>query len=128
MSLTALSSIPQDEIKANLEVDLTDFFPGEEKVIVTFREPKIPDMYPNGSAIERLRISFPDMIIDQLQSCYIIGRCYVRSDKDAQTIDPGKDIWKLALRNTSAYLRMFIDCQRAFLVDFNQEIKNSGNV
>jgi hypothetical protein len=128
MSLTALSSIPQDEIKANLEVDLTDFFPGEEKVIVTFREPKIPDMYPNGSAIERLRISFPDMIIDQLQSCYIIGRCYVRSEKDAQTIDPVKDICKLALRNKRAYLRIFIEFQKAFLVDFNQEIKNSGNV
>jgi len=44
MSLTALSALPQDEIKPNLEVDLTDFFPGGEKIIVTFREPKIPDM------------------------------------------------------------------------------------
>jgi hypothetical protein len=128
MSLTALSALPQDEIKPNLEVDLTDFFPGGEKIIVTFREPKIPDMYPNGSAIERLRISFPEMILDQLQSCYIIGRCYVRSDKDAQTMDAVKDICKLALRNKRAYLRIFSRFQEAFLVDFNTEIKESGNV
>ena len=127
MSLTALSTIPQDEVKPNLEVDLSDFFPARDKVMLTFREPKIPDLYPNGSAIERLRISFPEMIIDQLQSCYIIGRCYVPSEKDTQTIDPVKDICKLALRNKKAYLRVFQLFQTAFLVDFNQEIKEAGN-
>lgn len=128
MSLSALTSIPQDEAKENLEVDLSDFFPGEEKVTISFREPKIPDLYPNGSAIDRLRISFPEMITEQLQSCYIIGRCYIRTDKDAQTMDPVKDICKLALRNKRAYLRIFLEFQKAFLVDFNAEIKESGNV
>ena len=128
MSLSALSTIPEDEVKPNLEVDLSDFFPGGDKVILTFREPKIPDLYPNSTAMERLRISFPEMILDQLQSCYIIGRCYIPSEKDKQTIDPVKDICKLALRNKRAYLRIFQQFQMAFLVDFNQEIKEAGNV
>jgi hypothetical protein len=128
MSLSALTSIPQDEVKPNLEVDLSDFFPGDQKVIVTFREPRIPDMYPNQSAIERLRISFPEMIVEQLQSSYIIGRCYVPNGNENNPVDPVKEICRLALRNKRAYMRVFSQFQKAFLVDFNTEIKESGNV
>jgi len=125
MSLTDIVALPAEERKPNIKVDLSSFL-GEDKY-VEFREPRLGDLYPDSTLVDRLRISFPLISHEQISAAVILGKCYVKKP-DEQAIDPIRTMCQILDNNPRIYLRMARQFNEEFMSVYNEIVASEGNV
>lgn len=125
MSLTDIVALPAEERKPNIKVDLSSFL-GEDK-FVEFREPRLGDLYPDSTLVERLRISFPLTSAEQLGAAVLLGKCYVKKPEE-QSMDAIRTMCQILENNPKIYLRMARQFNEEFMSVYNEIVASEGNV
>ena len=124
MSLTDVLTLPPDDRKPNIKVDLMPVV-GKPHV-VEFREPRLADLFPDAKVVERLRVSHPHLAVDHVNSCVVMGRCYIKGD-DENALEPVRAMCRIAENNETVFLALMREFATAYLIDFGQQVKNEGN-
>lgn len=124
MSLTNIIALPAEERKPNIRVDLSSFL--GDGAGVEFREPRLADIYPDGALVDRLRLSFPLISPDQIATCVLIGKCYIKQP-DENDLDTIRTMCQILDKNPKIYLRIARRFNDAFMVSYNEIISSEGN-
>ena len=124
MSLSEVIALSPEERKPNIRVDLSSFL-GKDKV-VEFREPRLADIYPDSTLIDRLRISFPLTSTDQIGTCVLIGKCYVKQS-DEDKLDAIRTMCEILENNPKIYLRIARHFNDAYMAAYSEVIATEGN-
>lgn len=111
MALADLSRIPAREKRPDLTVDLSRWAQG---VCMTFREPVLADLVPSSSALQEMRVAFPEFTEELTRSFLVMGRCYVRTEDDPAAVSPARQIGALARSNHDVYLHIAGEFAKAF--------------
>jgi hypothetical protein len=114
MGLKAIKSVPKNERREVLSIDLS-IFTGQEGDKIQFREPCAADLFPDSSELKKLRIRFAEFPEAMLYQVMLMGRCYVPDPSDAQVDEsPMEAIGSLARANRSVYFHIAGEFIEAF--------------
>ena len=123
--LEVLQSLTPDERKPNHKVDISDFT-GKKDTYSEFREPRIADLYPDTSLVQRLKVSHPFLLDVTLNMAIVMGKCYVKTQAENH-IDPIRVFANLADKNEKLFVKLSTEFSNAFIVNYRDDVEQAGN-
>lgn len=125
MGLDVLDKLPPVEVRPNLVVDLSKIL--GEGASIEFREPKGPELSPSQIRVDKLRAGFAEFSDELLQTCLIMGACYV--SKAGEQVDVPRRLATLARTHWDVFLFIagkFGQAYPRLLVGFDPDEEKNG--
>ena len=100
MGLSDLDELPETPARPNLVVDLSKLV--GKKSSIEFREPGGPELSPSQIRVDRLRAGFAEFSDELLQTCLIMGTCYV--SQPGEQVDVPRRLATLARKHWEVFV------------------------
>ena len=114
MGIKAIKAVEPEANHGILEVDLSEW--AGEGAVVRFRQPKAADIFPDGTALKALQVSYPEMNHGMLVNLSIIARCYVADIDDPGEVAPIRALADLSRSNRFAFFHIYEGFVDKFLI------------
>ena len=114
MGIKAIKAVEPEANHGILEVDLSEW--AGEGAVVRFRQPKAADIFPDGTALKALQVSYPEMNQGLQVNLSIIAKCYVADIDDPGEVAPIRALADLSRSNRFAFFHIYEAFVDKFLI------------